>query len=341
VQRDRFLTTVFCFSLLCLSAFGDVSIKGHDGTTTYKYFRVGSMSDVTTSTKPGFALIGGGKDLDAAFQWMCERSGGGDFLVIRATGTDAYNPYIQGLCHENSVATLVIPDRQAAMDPFVVQTIRNAEAIFISGGDQANYINFWAHTPTQNALNEAIQRGVPVGGTSAGLAVQGEYIYSAQNDLLKDHDLDSTMALANPFNRQIVIAHEFLHNPLLSGTITDTHFVTRDRMGRLLTFMARILDSTTRPIVRGIGIDEQTAVLVEPDGTAKVVGHGAAYFLQASPTRVRLAHKGPLIFTGTSVQRVAPGGTFDLHTWTGSSVSYRLDVISGIVHSSQSKGYIY
>jgi hypothetical protein len=36
--------------------------------------------------------MGGGTDVDAAFQWMCQRSGGGDFLVIRATGTDAYNP---------------------------------------------------------------------------------------------------------------------------------------------------------------------------------------------------------------------------------------------------------
>ncbi len=63
----------------------------------YSYFRVGNPNDISTSTTPGTVLMGGGTDVDAAFQWMCQRSGGGDFLVIRATGTDAYNPYIQTL----------------------------------------------------------------------------------------------------------------------------------------------------------------------------------------------------------------------------------------------------
>src|SRR5512132_366693 len=81
----------------------------------YSYFRVGSASDVSTATTPGTVLMGGGTDVDAAFQWMCQRSGGGDFLVIRATGTDAYNPYIQSLCpSENSVSTLILPNSTAA-----------------------------------------------------------------------------------------------------------------------------------------------------------------------------------------------------------------------------------
>jgi hypothetical protein len=54
----------------------------------YSYFRVGNANDITTSTTPGTVLMGGGTDVDAAFQWMCQRSGNGDFLVIRATGTE-------------------------------------------------------------------------------------------------------------------------------------------------------------------------------------------------------------------------------------------------------------
>src|SRR5437899_353229 len=108
------------------------------GAKSYSYFRVGSPNDITTSTTAGTVLMGGGTDVDAAFQWMCQRSGGGDFLVIRATGTDAYNPYIQQLCPgESSVATLIIPNRAAASDPFVVSTIQNAETLFIAGGNQA------------------------------------------------------------------------------------------------------------------------------------------------------------------------------------------------------------
>jgi cyanophycinase len=307
----------------------------------YQYFRVGNPADVKTRTEAGFALIGGGKDLDPAFQWMCHRSGGGDFLILRATGTDAYNPYLQSLCHQNSVSTLVIPDKRAANDPFVAQTIANAEAIFISGGDQANYINFWMSSPVQKELNAAIRRGVPIGGTSAGLAVQGEYIYSAQKDPPAGPDLRSKLALADPFQFQIVIAHGFLENPALADTITDTHFVTSDRMGRLLVFMARILASGDAKQIKGIGIDEQTAVLLEPDGRSAVVGKGAAYFLYA-PTPASILKAGtPLSIHDVSVQKVTTGGTFDLRSWKGTATRYTFDVVAGAIHSTQPNHSVY
>src|SRR5205823_13805638 len=146
----------------------------------YSYFRIGSAADVTTATTAGTVLMGGSTDVDAAFQWMCDRSGGGDFLVIRATGTDAYNPYIQSLCPAgNSVATLIIPNATAANDPFVASTINNAEALWIAGGDQSNYINFWTGSAVQSGLNALIARGVPIGGTSAGMNVLSQFVYSA------------------------------------------------------------------------------------------------------------------------------------------------------------------
>ncbi len=139
----------------------------------YQYFRTGNANDMQTKTQPGFALMGGGDDLDDAFKWMCDRAGGGDFVVLRASGDENYNPYIQGLCKLNSVATIILKSREAAKDPFVADAIRHAEAVFIAGGDQAHYINWWMDTPVQQALNEAIQRGVPIGGTSAGLGRAG------------------------------------------------------------------------------------------------------------------------------------------------------------------------
>ena len=87
----------------------------------FQYWRLGNPHDLHTKTQAGFALIGGGDDLDDAFSSLCRRSGGGDFLVLRATGTDAYNPYVHTLCHENSVTTLLIPDRKTAL---IATTIR-------------------------------------------------------------------------------------------------------------------------------------------------------------------------------------------------------------------------
>ena len=157
--------------------------------------------------------MGGGNDLDEAFRWLCERGHGGDFLILRAAGDDDYNPYVQKLCHANSVATLILPDRESALDPFVAETIRNAEAIFIAGGDQSNYIKFWQGTPVQDAINQRLKDGVPIGGTSAGLAVLGEFVFTAMNDTAYSKE-----TLANPYNTGVTLATDFLHVPYMEGS---------------------------------------------------------------------------------------------------------------------------
>jgi len=308
----------------------------------YKYFRAGNANDVQTKTQPGFALMGGGDDLDQAFQWMCDRSGGGDFLILRATGDDDYNPYIQKLCHINSVATLIIPDRAAAEDPFVASAIRHSEAVFIAGGDQANYVNFWMGTPVQTALNEALARGVPIGGTSAGLAVQGEFVYSAQGDKPDDADLTSAETLRNPFNARVTIVHQFLNNPLLKDVITDTHFSARDRLGRTLVFMARILSDGKATQIRDIAVDERTAVLLEPDGMATVTGNGVAYFLQSANKPEICKANTPLTFREITVHALHAGERFNVMRWsTADGVSYELQVESGVIQSNLPDGAVY
>jgi cyanophycinase len=313
-------------------------------TPAYKYFRIGNTTDAQIKPRAGYALMGGGTDLDEAFLWLCGKASGGDLLVLRATGTDAYNDYIQKLCHLNSVATLVIPSREAANDPFVEKTIHSASAIFISGGDQANYINYWAKTPVQVALNDAIARGISIGGTSAGLAVLGEYAYSAQDDKPNDPDLDSKTALAYPDSPRVTLVHDFLKIPLLKDTITDTHFAKRDRMGRLLVFLARLnsANQTGAPSIRGIGVEEGAAVLLEPSGQATVVGRGSAYFIERQhETKAYTLSRQPNNFVPNTTQKVAPGHTFNLKTWAGDATTYSLSIKDGAIHSTQANGAIY
>jgi cyanophycinase len=303
----------------------------------YRYYRVGNRADVAGVSEAGFALMGGGADLDEAFRWLCGRAGGGDLLVLRATNSDDYNSYIEKLCKVNSVATIVISSREAAGDPFVAQTIRHASALFISGGDQANYINFWMGTPVQAALNDAIARGVPIGGTSAGLAVMGEYAYSAQGDKPNDPNLDDKTALADPFGARITLVRGFLDVPILKGVITDTHFAKRNRMGRLLVFLARLHEQK----VRGIGVQEGAAVLLEPDGTAKVVGRGSAYFVEPKENAAVLEAGKPLTMRNVDVQKVSPGHAFNVKTWQGEAVRYSLSADAGKITSTQAGGAIY
>ncbi len=319
------------------------------GAPSYKYFRLGNTADVVHATpRAGYALMGGGTDLDEAFAWLCERAGGGDFLVLRATGSDAYNPYIEKLCPKlNSVATLVIPNREAAGDPEVARKISEAGALFISGGDQANYINFWMGTLVQTALNEAIARGVPMGGTSAGLAVLGEWAYSAQGDKPDDLDLNGKMAMDDPFSPRVTLVKAFLRIPALNGVITDTHFVRRERMGRLLVFLARLDEPDGKRLspgasrCRGIGVDQETAVLLDPDGAAHVVGKGDTYLIGTYAASGELAKGTGLAFGPIGVQKVAPGHAFNVRTWTGDATRYTLSIQSGITYSTQPAGSIY
>ncbi len=297
--------------------------------TPYQYIRVGAPHNVTVHPRAGYALMGGGTDLDEAFRWLCDHADGGDFLILRAAGTDDYNPYIQHLCHLNSVATLITPNRAASASHFVIDTITHASAIFIAGGDQARYINFWAGTPVEAALRDAVRRGIPIGGTSAGLAVLGQYIYSAQNDPPDGPDLTAQAALANPFNRQVVIARDLFGIPILRGIITDTHFDTRKREGRLLVFMARILASGQTKTIHGIGVDEKTAVLVDADGRARVVGHGEADFFEASDKPEQCLAGKPLTFSLISFDPVHAGWEFDLKHWHQKASGAYLEVRAG------------
>lgn len=319
-------------------------LDGHALAQSYKYIRIGQQNDLETTPSPGIAMMGGGSDLDDAFRWLCQKANGGDFLVLRARGEDDYNSYVKGLCPKlNSVATLIIPDRLAALDPSVADIIRHAEAIFISGGDQARYVNFWKTSPVQDVINEAIAAGKPVGGTSAGLAIEGEFSYSALNDPPDDSELTSKDALRNPYLPRVAIVRDFLVIPVLQNTITDSHFAKRDRMGRTLAFLARIMQDSWSGSPREVAVDEGSAVLVEPDGKATIVGSGkGAYFLRPMQPPGVCRNNVPLTFRGISVYKAPAGSHFNLASWAGDGgVSYTLSVDQGVVQSAAPDRSIY
>lgn len=310
---------------------------------SYKYFRIGNKDDIKTKPVAGIAMMGGGSDLDEAFRWLCNKGNGGDFLILRATGDDDYNSYVNGLCKTNSVATLIVPNRQAAEDPPVAEIIRKAEAVFIAGGDQANYIRGWKGTPVESAINDDIAAGKALGGTSAGLAVLGAFVYGAMGDKPDDEDLASGEVLSNPYFERVTLVRDFLKVPHLGNLITDSHFAKRDRMGRTLGFLARITKDGWSASPRGLAIDEKSAVLVEADGKATVVGTGmGAYFLR--PTKVpEVCEKNmPLTFRGVSAYRLKAGGHFDFVSWTGDGgTAYSLSVERGKIQSTQAGKRIY
>src|SRR5436309_608578 len=307
----------------------------------YDSFIVGNPADASPppGMSSGLVLMGGGLDVDEAYQWMCQRAGGGDFVVIRTTGTDAYNPYIQQLCPQmDSVETIIITTVAGANSPYVTDQIHNAEALWIAGGDQSTYVNLWRGTAVQTEVNYLLNsKGAPVGGTSAGLAVLSQFIYTGELG-----SVTSSQALANPFHRYVTLDRDLFDSSLGMDKLYDSHFVTRDRMGRTIVFLARIIDNGWSAQPRDIGIDEHTAILVTPNGAGTMVGTGAAYFLQAPGPAEVLAPKVPLTYHNIGVYKVPQGGTFNLSSWNGSGgVAYTLNVDAGALTSTQAGGSMY
>ncbi len=332
--RCLFLTLLLTL-VLCASAVSHAA--------GFKYIRQGSPQDVQTHTEAGIAMMGGGSDLDEAFQWLCAKGSGGDFLVVRAHGGADYNPYVAGLCQMNSVATLIIPSRKAALAPHVAEIIGKAEVIFIAGGDQSRYVNFWKGTPVEDAINAHVAAGRPIGGTSAGLAVLGQFVYGCLEDKPNDADLTSHEVLADPYIKRVTVVRDFLKVPGLENILTDSHFAKRDRMGRSLGFMARIVQDGWSKAPREIAIDEKSALLVEGSGRAKVVGTGlGVYFLQVTDAPEVCKSGQPLTLRNVAAYRAPTGAGFDVLDWSGDGgEAYSISVEAGQIHSSRVSNAVY
>lgn len=324
---------------LCSAAL--LAAPGCAPRAQYDYYLTGDAADVAAPTRFGLGLCGGGDDVDELFTWMGDRAAGGDFVVIRASGADGYNQYVFDFGRFNSVQTLVLKNRAASSDPFVLRTIRNAEALFIAGGDQSNYVRNWKGTSVADAIHELAARGIPIAGTSAGTAILGEFLYSGSGQ-----SVTSAEALADPFTPGITLDRDFLQLPEMDGLITDQHFVERDRLGRTLAFMARIIAGGWAAEGKAVAIDRETAVLVDEFGRASVVarvGHATpyAYFLRGGRPDV-VAPRRPLTYREVQVDRLQPGSTFDLRNWTGTGLtSYTLSVEAGAIRSTQPGGAAY
>jgi beta-aspartyl-peptidase (threonine type) len=242
---------------------------------------MGNAKNIATSTTGGVALIGGGGAVPSAYQWMIGRSGGGDVVVITASGNAGYSEDIFKLGGTNSVETLNITSRQLADNDTVANIIRNAEMLFLAGGDQSRYMNYWRGTKTQAAINYLLNvKKVPVGGTSAGCAILSGLYYSGEGG-----SVVSEKALANPYTDGVTLYNnDLLHAPFLQNVLTDQHYLARGREGRHITFLARMV-ADWGLYATGIAPNEKTAVCVDEFGQAKVFGESTAYFIKTTEAK--------------------------------------------------------
>lgn len=306
----------------------------------YTSYFTGNSTDMVSSPSGGICLMGGATEDDNAMIWFLNRANGGDILVLRASGSDGYNDYLYtdlGVT-VNSVETIVFNNANAANDPDIHQKINEAEAIWFAGGDQWDYISYWRNTPIDSLINKGItERNIVIGGTSAGMAIQGGFYFSAENGTIT-----SAEALGNPYDNNLTVdSTSFIKNAFLTDVITDTHYDNPDRKGRHATFLAKILGQYGVR-AKGIACDEYTAVCIGTDGIAHVYGgypsyDDNAYFVTTNceltdVTPETFANNTPITWnlnnSALAVYEVKGtedgNNTFDVNTWmTGSGGNWK------------------
>jgi len=258
---------------------------GSANAQTYTSYFTGNTFDSLATAQGGACMMGGASEHDEAMRWFLNQAGGGDILVLRTSGSDGYNDYMYtdlGV-NVNSVETIVFNSPVAANESYIINKILNAEAIWFAGGDQWNYVTYWRNTPIDTAINEGLtNRDIVIGGTSAGMAILGNYYFSAENGTVT-----SAAALANPFDTDVTVdSTAFLNIDYLEEVVTDSHYDDPDRKGRHMTFLARMIEDYGVN-AKGIACNEYTAVCVAPDGKASVFGDWptypeTAFFLQTN-----------------------------------------------------------
>jgi cyanophycinase len=184
--------------------------------------------------------------------------------------------------------------REDAHDPDAVEALDAATGIFISGGSQLRLSQVFPGTPVGDAIHRAHDRGCVVGGTSAGASIMSDFMISMGEEGVTPRQRASQVTAGLG---------------LLRGVVVDQHFDQRSRYGRLMSVIA------TSPHLLGIGIDEDTAVVVTDRREFTVRGAGAVFVVDCRTARTDApdARAGaPVLVSGATVHTLPAGATFDL-----------------------------
>lgn len=267
----------------------------------------GKANGVSAAGAPAGTLfiIGGAEDREDTkeiLSRMAERIGSGK-LVISTLASDygdelweVYRKLFNSL-GVKSVKHLGINHRdETAKDPRL-DMLADAKAVFFTGGDQFKITTRLGGTALSERIEEIYRRGGVIGGTSAGATALGE------------------MMLVVIPGAGITTVGDALHMTpglgLAKNMIIDQHFSERGRIRRLLGAVAQ------NPRMLGVGIDEDTAVVVESDGTLNTLGSGAVYIVDGHDltyTNISQSSFGrALSVFGVKLHVLSSGDRFEIH----------------------------
>lgn len=258
------------------------------------------------STKRNLIIIGGAEDKKGSKEILKEVCSSinmeKDNLVIATLATEApveaggkYKRIFASLGVKN-IKTLDISERNHAFLQENIEIIKNANLIFFTGGDQLRITSLLGGTPVGNEMRLSYERGCIYVGTSAGASAVSDVMIVAGEDEESPRKCTLKMSPGLGFIDHVII---------------DQHFSQRGRIGRILAGIAQ------NPQVLGIGIDEDTAIVVNEKGMLKVIGSGAVYIIDGwdiTNTNVSEQHQDEILsIFNVKMHVLKKGNVFDLN----------------------------
>jgi len=200
-----------------------------------------------------------------------------------------------------NISSRSIADQQTTYDNLIMN-----DMVFFKGGDQYNYYSYYKATKTQAAVEHIFSNNGVICGTSAGMAILSDVIFTAEDGTVYPDE-----CMQNPNNQYIVMADDFLN--LVNGFVFDTHFAERGRMARLVGFMAHWKLNHNQDLV-GIGIDDQTALAIDNNLLATVYGTGAANIYKMTNNETFTLSGSKLLTDSLQMTQLLQNCTIDLNT---------------------------
>jgi cyanophycinase len=211
----------------------------------------------------------------------------GASLVAEFKGLGA--PHVE--CH--------ILTREQALAEDSPRILEGAGGVFFSGGDQSLQMAALRGTPVHHALLALYERGCVMAGTSAGAAVMSEVMITG--DERRKVEEGHAFEVLQADNTVTVEGFGFIKTAII-----DQHFVTRKRHNRLISLVAE------RPQLLGVGVDEETAIIVAPEETFEVIGNRSVVVYDGSPASVTITPAKAIGFQGMVMHVLLAGDRFDL-----------------------------
>lgn len=262
---------------------------------------------MSESSRGTLVIIGGAEDKRAdktILNHIVDISGGEKAQIALITAATK-SPQQAGIEYKRvfgelgvkNVTNLIITDRKSANDTGALQALEDSSCIFFVGGDQLRISSILGGTETHRLIHEAYNSGKVIAGTSAGASMMSEIMVVEGND--EEAARKCTLKMAPGMG-------------LLEGVIIDQHFNQRGRIGRLLAAVAQ------NPKILGIGIDENTAMIVNKDLEFSVDGSGVVTVVDGREIKYSNASEQypdePLAITNVRIHVFPKGYGFNLIT---------------------------